>query len=105
MELKKFISQSFKEIAEGVLEAQNELKHTDAIINAFDQVKLRNIEFDIATTTTNSSEKGGGLSAQVIVASIDAGGKKTKTNSSISRIKFTVPVVLPNATKVNKGEQ
>ncbi len=56
MELKDFVSQSFQDIAEGIIDAQEKLEHTDAIINAFDQVKLRNIEFDIATTSREGKE-------------------------------------------------
>lgn len=105
MELKEFISRSFQDIAEGIIDAQERLGHTDAIINAFDQVKLRNIEFDIATTSSTGTEIGGEVSAKIVVAGIGAGGKKIKSDSSISRIKFTIPVVLPNAKKVNKSEE
>ncbi|RLB60494.1 MAG: hypothetical protein DRH08_15295 [Deltaproteobacteria bacterium] len=105
MELKDFVSQSFQDIAEGIIDAQEKLEHTDAIINAFDQVKLRNIEFDIATTSREGKEFGGKAGLKIYVASAEAGGKSSTLNSSISRIKFTIPVVLPNAKWVDKGTE
>ncbi len=103
MELKDFVSQSFQDIANGVIDAQEKLKETDAIINAFNQVKLRNIEFDIATTAREGKEIEGKAGIKIYVASANAGGKSISENSSISRLKFTIPVVLPNATYVDKG--
>jgi len=105
MELEKFITQSFKDIINGVNNAQNELKETGVIINAFDKVKLRNINFDIATVSEKTREGKGEVSGKIMVVGLDLGGKISKSDSIISRISFTVPVVLPNPVKVSKSEE
>ena len=103
MELEKFITQTIVDITNGILEAQRNLEDTDVIINAYDQDKLRNINFDIATVTEKTKEIEGEVSAKIFVAGIDLEGKIGKSDSVTSRISFTVPVVLPNAHKVFKN--
>jgi len=102
MELKNFIAQTFQDIAEGIIIAQDNLKETDAIINAFDTQNLRNITFDIAATMSKSNEKGITGGGKIYVASLETGSKKRSAESVVNRIQFTVPVVLPNAKKVDK---
>jgi len=105
MELKDFIAQTFQDIAEGIIIAQDKLKSTDAIINAFDQQNLRNITFDIATTASKSTEKGISGAGKIYVASLEAGRKRQSAESVVNRIQFTIPVVLPNARKVDKTRE
>ena len=105
MELETFIRSTFNDIIQGVLKAQDDVKETGAIINAFDDVNLRNINFDIATTVEKTIEGEGKGSAKVVVAGISLGGSVAKSDSVVSRISFTIPVVLPNPTKVEKGKK
>lgn len=51
------------------------------------------IEFDIAVTVSESAEAGGGIS----VMGIGAKAGLATESSSVSRIKFTVPVALPES--------
>lgn len=105
MELKDFVSATIQQIIEGVAEAQNYVKKEkiNAVVNA--QVGLKRektIEFDIAVTVneSKSTSAGGGISVASI---INAGGKKQTENveQSISRVKFSVDVLLPNFEKIS----
>lgn len=122
MELKSFISSTIEEIARGVLAASENLADTNAIVSptdfkinsndsqAFGRTKsphredhlgkgtrvVQKVDFDIAVTVdeTDKTKAGGKIS----VLSIGLGGdletsSKTGTNS---RIRFSVPVVLPS---------
>ncbi|KXI30439.1 trypco2 family protein [Paraglaciecola hydrolytica] len=122
MELKNFISSTIEEISRGILEASENLSDTNAIVSpkdfkinskesqALGRTKpehipdhvekgtrvVQKIDFDIAVTVdeTDKTKAGGKIS----VLSIGLGGdletsSKTGTNS---RIKFSVPIVLPS---------
>lgn len=114
MELKDFISQTLIHISEGVSEAQNMLKESGTKINPFFKTSEKNtkhsignlqrlgneqpvfpIEFDIAIGET----AGDGTKASIgVLSAILGAGVQTELKSSqsnISRIKFIVPIVLP----------
>ena len=61
--------------------------------------KVQEIEFDIALTVETGGTKNAG--GQLTVMGVGVGGKaETSTRSStISRVKFSVPVILPSAGK------
>ena len=65
MELETFIRNTFNDIIHGVMKAQSDVEETGAIINAFDKVNLRNINFDIATTVEKIIEGEGKGSAKL----------------------------------------
>ncbi len=116
MKLQEFVSETLKEIIKGVKEAQEYAATQDAKINPSAEYRgdrklqilvdsathehLQNVEFDVAVTSTEGTAKEGG--AGVFVAAIGIGAKRTSdtSSSSISRIKFTVPVLLPIQGKV-----
>jgi len=111
MKLQEFLSETLKEIVAGVKESQEYADSQGAKVNP--QALYRgdsktmfmidsrtnqpfcNVEFDVAVTSTEGSVKEGG--AGVFVAAIGIGAKKTSdtSSSSVSRIKFSVPIVLP----------
>ena len=114
MELDQFISKSLKSIIKGINESQEFAKENGARINphieSFDQSKMlttyyekedgaraiTKIEFDIAVSASSSQEIGG--SGGINVYSLKLGGKLSdlEKNESISRIQFSLNVVLPN---------
>jgi hypothetical protein len=53
------------------------------------------LEFDVAVTAAEGSEKKGGIG--IVVGSFGIGGQKASniSSQSVSRIKFSVPVPLP----------
>ena len=117
MDLRTFISQSLQEIIVGVRSAQEYLvqhptgakvnprgitalkKDSKGTTQPFDmQTKLpvHQVEFDVAVTVAQASEgkAGGGL----LVAGLGIGGQKASSSesSSVSRIRFSVPIVWPD---------
>ena len=108
MELKDFISQTIKDIFDGVLEAQEYAKGKNAKVNVYQDDSIRKINFDIAVTTSKTNELVGQASAEggikkILVAGLDIEGKHESTKSNISRINFVIPVELPNKEKIIKS--
>ncbi len=111
MDVKDFISESLRQIIDGVKDAQKHAEKNGAYVSpdvsryvddpAY--TKSQNIEFDIAVTSQESSEKGGkgGLKIPIPFVDVEAGAeaKSGRTNGSISRIKFEVAVKLPAQAK------
>ena len=116
MNIQEFIVDSLKGITEGITEAQKQLS-SKAFINPgrLDDVdneaagrreKLlvanatmgrlaQIVEFDIAITVAEASTAGGGAQLKVMGIGLGAEGRKDFSSSSVSRIKFSVPVCLP----------
>jgi hypothetical protein len=114
MNLEEFISQSLSQIAKGIEKANDELSESQALVCPqgvtgikseskygtlkVDQdtyLKVNEISFDVAVTVTSGSESGGNLGISVSGFSIGAKGKENQADSSQSRIKFSIPMVLP----------
>lgn len=102
MDLKEFVKTSLIEILGGVKEAQAAVREEDGSINPphYGQpkgltvpggVELQYVDFDVAVTASEGSELSGGIS----VVGIGAKGSTAELSSSVSRIKFRVPVGLP----------
>lgn len=122
MELKNFVSQALVEIVEAVQEAQVKLKDSDAIINprymyytkpaSENQVAItikgttdmrfgQIVEFDVSVTASERDETQGGVGIQVASITIGAGisGKMEDQSSVVSRLKFSIPIFLPEDGK------
>lgn len=116
MDLKEFVSETLKQIFDGVTTAQESVKSLGGKINPdvfctnVDRVttpmlKVREgggrpvsqIVFDVALTITDTSGKAG--KAGLVVWGVGAGveGSSQTTNSTVSRVKFSVNVELPPA--------
>jgi len=113
MELKTFVAQSLTEIIEGVKEAQSVTKTTGAVVSPSGlmwsggenpkplHTKNPNtplvdlFEFDVAVTVTSEAAKEGKGGIKVAFVNIGGGVETSESASSISRIKFSVPVILP----------
>ena len=55
------------------------------------------VDFDVAVTTDSTSEAKADLSLKVVGIGIGGGGGVSDTDSVVSRIKFQVPIVLPQS--------
>lgn len=112
MDLRKFIAETLTQIIGGISDAQENMlefqkgensDYTAPYVNpnpvSENHKKLNDIEFDVAVTVSegNSAEGGGGLS--VMGVSIGGKGASEQTNSSVSRIKFSIPVSYPYVYK------
>ncbi|BDM64134.1 hypothetical protein NFHSH190041_15860 [Shewanella sp. NFH-SH190041] len=110
MKLDDFVSETLKQIINGVSVAQEYGATKNAKVNpisarfhsstegqAFCQetgVPLQHVSFDVAVTVTQeqTSSDGGG---QVGSISVSPDSTNNSQNSSVTRIKFDVPVLLP----------
>jgi hypothetical protein len=114
MKIHEFITESLKEVAEGVTQAQAK---ANAIVNPgrldevdqtapgrSDKFLIANktmgrlaqvVDFDLAVTVSEESTREGGAGLMVVGIGLGIKGKKNISTSSVSRIKFSIPVVLP----------
>jgi hypothetical protein len=99
MDIDNFIVETLRQVVKGVQAASDHQDCKGAKINPqFDaegRPAISQVEFDVAVTVTEGSEKQG--KANIGVAWFGVGGQANSTtaNTSISRIKFAVPVMLP----------
>jgi len=111
MDLKDFVKNTLVQIIDGVIEAENELEKKGATVNPigghFDQKQLggrtwsfkdgitETVEFDVALTSSEKEGTSAGIG--VLLGSINLGTKGASEESitSVTRIKFSVPILLP----------
>lgn len=108
MELKEFIKETITQIVEGVVEAQSEIAKHGAELNPkrvqfkeagqlhyHNSGKPHYVEFDVGLTSTQKSGSSEGIG--VFLGSISLGKKNDDgaEHSAVSRIKFSLPLVLP----------
>lgn len=108
MDLKSFIKATILDISDSIKELSDEVSN-GAIINPTipspiatksilynDKNRLvERIDFDIAVSTSESTEINGKLGGSITVLSAKAGANTTSQDEVVSRIKFSIPVVLP----------
>lgn len=123
MELREFIKSSLVEISRGVLDASTELEDTNAIVSpenfqvnsdssqAFGRTKtgsnamdptngtriVHKVDFDIAVLVDESDKTKAGIKISVMSIGLSGGGESTTKSGSTSRIKFSVPIVMPSS--------
>ena len=115
MVLKEFIKESLSQIIDAVVETQDKYKETNVLICPDDiqgkdnnlyidnknfnnyhnrYTRVQNIEMDIAISVTEKEGNKSGLGiAKIINAGISS--ENAQQNESISKIKFSIPIVLP----------
>lgn len=100
MELKEFVTETLKQIIDGVVEAQSYAKQKDSVIG-YDKERTSLIqsaevvEFDIAVTIEDGTQLKGGAGVAVGVLMLGSQAASDKVNQSSNRIKFSVPLYLP----------
>lgn len=107
MDLKDFISGSIADIAEAVKTADDALKeiggmvnpgtHRDAMARDFVAPRTK-LEFDVAITASKKGESGAEAKAKIFVVEASLGGKGEVSSESVSRLSFSIDVVLPHDT-------
>lgn len=117
MDLKEFIGLALSDIVQGVLEAQQTLGKNGKYINpelstqqgtheengnlvSIQGQLVQTVEFDIAVTATKGTGTKGGIGVVAGVFALGSQGQSSAENSSVSRIKFSVPVTLPYGEKM-----
>jgi hypothetical protein len=112
MELREFVRDTLVEIVKGVVEARPEIVALHGEVNPvggnFDQPSLAGrqwdfehgaveiVAFDVALTS--SKTEGGKSGIGVFLGSIGIGGQLSTqaSDSQLSRVKFSVPILLPS---------
>ena len=109
MDLKEFTKQTLVQIVEGVKEANEFFEGSGAqVMNESpakpkqyvydthgDAINVVEVDFDVAITATESEGANGGAGLRVASIINFGGGTESKIeNQTISRIKFTLPLVL-----------
>lgn len=110
MELKDFVAESIKQIIDGVNDASGHAKANGAVVNPqrwgwnsnvqvkYDQktgAAIETIEFDVAVTASEGAATKGGIGVFMGAVNLGSQGESENSNSSVSRLKFSVPIVLP----------
>lgn len=120
MELKEFVKASLCQIAEGILEASEALKKTNAIVNpdniivnseqsqAYGRTRppredvpppdsriVEKVEFDVAISVQEGTATNAGLKVAIMSVGLGAGGESRSNSGYESRIKFSIPMVFP----------
>jgi len=103
MKLEEFVKESLLQIISGVKEANESIEAKDASVNpvsmgkaqvherTYLSIPVQNIEFDVAVSVSEGAKAGGGLT----VMGMGVKGGVSETSSTVSRIRFQVPIALP----------
>ncbi|MFT0551416.1 trypco2 family protein [Bacteroides thetaiotaomicron] len=104
MELKEFIKETISSISDAIYELNEEKTENGLIVNP-SKIKwkgetndlyedgriIKNIEFNLSVQASDKNGTGVGLKINIV----NAGIGNEKTNSTISTIKFSIPVAFP----------
>jgi hypothetical protein len=120
MDLKDFIKETISAIVESTKELQAQFEHAGVIVNPPVSIKEPNlyehentahryrrvetIEFDVAVTAATESSGGAKAGLKIFSAEVGADGKHARNREEVSRVKFSIPIVLSPADveKANK---
>ena len=107
MNLEDFVANSLQQIILGIQRAQASIKAQGVQINpqvegrpntdidVWSGTLLRDIEFDVAVTVSESGTSGADLSVGLPWVKAGLRGGSEHLNSAVSRVKFSIPVALP----------
>ena len=111
MDLKEFVSQTLMQIIEGVSETQSQAKEFEAEVNphlnsTHSEMGKQGflwaggraaqiVQFDVALTVVEGKGTKGGIGVFAGAINLGSAGQSQSESSSVSRVKFCVPVVLP----------
>ena len=111
LELRDFISRVIVDIVEGINDANGRLEGKDALVSPAlvherqmvnqngSLPHVERINFDVALTASESSKEGmdvsGGVGVKVLSAKMEGKGEQAESSSTVSRIQFSLPIILP----------
>ncbi len=122
MELKEFVKTTLVEIVGGVEEAQKVVAHTfsGAMINppiesnetakrtgthVYIQSQVKDVDFDVAVAAREEAGMKPGVGISIVVLKAGVEGEVSYENTAVNRIRFKVPIVLPNAEMAEEVAQ
>jgi hypothetical protein len=114
MQLRDFVAETLKEIIDGVIEAQRHYQDKGGSVasgvtyagtssenrlwNSVTRAPAQVVEFDVAVTAAEGTETKGSIGVFIGAIGLGSHGKSESSNTSVSRIKFSVPIILPEKT-------
>ena len=112
MELKEFIKTTLTEIVEAVKETQATVKDMGAIVAPTmphaiatkticvdeNNLLISQVDFNVAVTAGSSNTLNGDAKAGIRVLSTSIKGQTEERNEVVSRVAFSIPVILPATT-------
>lgn len=118
MELKDFIKTAIRDITEAVSELQTELDN-GAIVNpalphsisngsidvGAGNQPIQKLGFDVALTTTEATATDGGAKGGITIFSAKMETSQQSQSQNVSRLTFTIPVVLPTLSIKSAAEE
>jgi hypothetical protein len=112
MELSKFIQNTLQQIIEGVSESQSYAQEKGAVINPsksqfykdgksnhYNQAMPQEVQFDVGLTSINSDGSNEGVGVFLGAIKLGKNNQESSQNSAVTKVKFTVPLVLPTVGK------
>lgn len=111
MELKTFIKQSLIEIVEAVSEAGKTVAEHGARLNPnaegwaddysghVNPADLQQVDFEVAVTAEDTTGIDGKAGIKVFSFEIGGGGSHQAAVGSVSKIRFSVPILLPHSKR------
>jgi hypothetical protein len=110
MDLKQFVAETLGQIAEGVAEAAKTAQASGAVINPTRYgrmegyhtdtgAKIVDVDFTVALSVNEGTATKGGIGVVAGVFALGTQGHSNETKASTTHVKFSVPMVLPRATK------
>jgi hypothetical protein len=109
MDIKDFVENSLIQIVEGVVNANTKLKEMGAKVSSKDIRPLREsttynqvtnqvvnlVDFDLALTVSDKDSSGIGGGIKITSFTIGGQSQNESTKQTVSRIKFSIPLTLP----------
>ncbi len=111
MELKTFVTETLNQILSGIYEARKS-EHgwaicTEINANSEEATKLKtfltrhrqpifNIDFNVAVTVEKGTDTKGTIEVLGGFLKLASGGESNSSNNTINRVKFSVPIQMPN---------
>ena len=115
MELREFVHASLVDIVTAVQDADGEIKNVGGMLNPGRRsmtsgqsvsrevglLPIQEVEFDVAVTASKSRGTEAKAGIEVVGISLGLGGKASAQSEavSVSRLKFSVPLVFPSSVK------
>ena len=125
MDLKEFVAQTISQIVNGVIEADSRLSESGAAVNPPNvttssqengpygfyagslerserkfRPHVQEVEFDVVINASKGTETKGGIGTQVGSIGLGSSGKSENETSSESRVRFSVPLLMPSSKNV-----
>ena len=111
MDLQNFVTETLVQVIAGISDAQTKLDASNAIVSpklSGTAINNKNvvilptqdspatmINFDVALTATEGTGTKGGIGVVAGIVSLGSTGQSSNENTSVSRVQFNVPIILP----------